>query len=32
MRETIYNDIKYVIGQNAKENYNILALLNLGSK
>ncbi len=24
MRETIYNDIKYVIGQNAKENYNIL--------
>lgn len=24
MRETIYNDIKYVIGQNAKENWNIL--------
>ena len=24
MRETIYNGIKYVIGQNAKENYNIL--------
>ena len=24
MRETIYNDIKYVIGQNAQENWNIL--------
>ena len=24
MRETIYNDIKYIIGQNAKENWTIL--------
>tara|TARA_B100000902_G_C26819675_1_gene673311 strand:+ start:70 stop:414 length:345 start_codon:yes stop_codon:yes gene_type:complete len=24
MRETIYNDIKYIIGQNANENWNIL--------
>ena len=24
MREIIYNDIKYIIGQNAQENWNIL--------